>query len=245
MKVEAIKPESSTALDSTVERARVLNALGDPIRLAIADLLQLQDLSPDQLADCLGVAGNLLSHHLKVLQEAGVVARVHSQADRRRTYVQLKIESFAGLLPGDGGIRARRVVFVCTENSARSILADAIWQTVSEIPSASAGTHPAARINPKTLSAARRKGLSVFSAKPHSIDEVLRKDDLVVSVCDAVNEELVHMANPRIHWSIPDPARVGTEKAFDSAVAELQARVICLAPRIVQSRTRTRRTRSS
>lgn len=233
MSIEAVGDVTTSLADTRADRARVLNALGDPVRLSIVDLLQLQDLSPDQLARQLGVPGNLLAHHLKVLEAAGVVGRTHSQADRRRTYVHLIAESLRGLLPGEGALRASRVVFVCTENSARSILAEAIWHESSDIPSASAGTHPASRINPKTRTAARRNGLTLVSTTPHSLDEVLRSEDLIISVCDAVNEELEPMANSRIHWSVPDPARLDSDEAFDSAVSELQDRVVALAPRVL------------
>jgi DNA-binding transcriptional ArsR family regulator len=121
----------------------VLAALGEPIRLGVVDLLQTQDLSPDALARALHVPGNLLAHHLKVLESAGVVTRAHSQNDRRRTYVQLVAGALEGLLPQPEPLTAPRVVFVCTHNSARSVLAEAVWHTLSDVPSASAGTHPA------------------------------------------------------------------------------------------------------
>jgi hypothetical protein len=54
---------------------------------------------------------------------------------------------------------------------------------------------------------------------------------VVVSVCDSVNEELGEMNNHRIHWSIPDPAAVGTDTAFNTAVDELRGRVTHLASR--------------
>lgn len=220
--------------------ARGFAALADPTRLGVLELLRLQDLSPDALASRLGISGNLLAHHLKALQEAGLVRRQHSQHDRRRSYVQLTPESIAGL--GDvlnGGpeglsgprLAASRVVFVCTHNSARSILANALWREASEVPSASAGTSPAARINPGARRAAKALGLRIAQDLPRSIDEVLRPDDLVVSVCDAVNEELPGLPNPRLHWSIADPSAVGTDDAFVAAAAQLRQRVERLARR--------------
>ena len=213
-------------------RARILSALGDPLRLAVVDRLRGQDVSPDALADRLGVPGNLLAHHLKVLAAAGVIVRSHSQNDRRRTYVHLVEASLEGLLHPAATIEAPRVVFVCTHNSARSVLAEALWRSMSDVPSASAGTHPAARINPRARSAARRAGLSVQTAGPRSIEDVVLPDDVVVSVCDAVNEELGVLPNPRIHWSVPDPSRLDTDEAFAAAVADLGERVSDLAPRI-------------
>ena len=222
-------------------RARVLHALGDPLRLGVVDLLQDGDASPDALASALQVPGNLLAHHLKVLEAAGVIIRSHSQNDRRRTYVHLVGSSLDGLLHPAAQIEAPRVVFVCTHNSARSVLAEALWRSVSDVPSASAGTQPAARINPRARKAARRSGLTVQDDGPRRIDDVVQPDDVVVSVCDAVNEELGALPNPRIHWSVPDPSRLDTDAAFATAVADLSDRVSHLAPRIRYRRHTTTR----
>lgn len=207
----------------------MLAALGDPTRLGVMELLAVQDLSPDALAMALEVPGNLLAHHLKVLEGAGLIRRVHSKNDRRRTYVQAVDGALRGLLPEPVALSAPRVVFVCTHNSARSVLADAIWRTASNVPSTSAGTHPAARINPRARTAARRSGLTLTQDAPQSIEDVLRPDDVVVSVCDAVNEELGPIDNPHFHWSIPDPAAIDTDAAFAETVRELDVRVHDLA----------------
>lgn len=213
-------------------RAQVLHALGDPLRLGVVDLLMVQDLSPDALAAALEVQGNLLAHHLKVLESAGVITRQHSQNDRRRTYVHLVEEALTGLVHQPAMLEAPRVVFVCTHNSARSVLADALWRSLSEVPSASAGTQPAAQVNPRARAAARRAGLDIGPNRPQGIDDVVRPDDVIVSVCDSVNEELGPLPNPRIHWSVPDPSRVDTDDAFASAIDDLRDRVSHLAPRI-------------
>jgi protein-tyrosine-phosphatase/DNA-binding HxlR family transcriptional regulator len=218
--------------ESIESRAQVLSALGDPVRLGVVDLLRLQDLSPDALANDLHVPGNLLAHHLKVLEAAGVIERLPSQHDRRRVYVHLVDGALDGLLPAPAELAVPRVVFVCTHNSARSVLAEALWRESSDVPAASAGTEPAAAVNPKARAAATAAGLDVGAARPRSIDEVLRPDDLVVSVCDSVNEELAPIANPHIHWSVPDPSRVGTARAFTDAVTDLRDRVHHLAPRV-------------
>jgi ArsR family transcriptional regulator, arsenate/arsenite/antimonite-responsive transcriptional repressor / arsenate reductase (thioredoxin) len=214
------------------DRARVFAALGDPHRLGVVDLLQVQDLSPDALAAALEIPGNLLAHHLKVLESAGVITRTHSQNDRRRIYVQLADGAIDGLLPQPSMVAAGRVVFVCTHNSARSVLAEALWRDASDVPTTSAGTHPAERFNPSAISAAERLGLTVASRSPQSIDDVLQPDDVVVSVCDSVNEELGELPNRRFHWSVPDPARVGTDAAFAGAVDDLRTRVAHLSPRV-------------
>lgn len=229
-------------IDAEVHRrARVLQALGDPVRLAVVEQLRLQDLSPDRLAAALDVPGNLLAHHLKVLESATLIERTHSQNDRRRTYVRLLDSALDGLLPVPEALAVPRVVFVCTHNSARSVLAEALWREVSDVPSASAGTHPAPRINPRARRIARRVGLDLGQVVPREIDEVVADDDLLVSVCDSVNEELGPRPNAHLHWSVPDPSSVGTDAAFVAAVDDLRERVTHLAPRVQYRRSHSPR----
>ena len=64
--------------------------------------------------------------------------------------------------------------------------------------------------------------------------EVLRPDDLVVAVCDNAHEQLDDHLD-RLHWSVPDPARTGTDDAFDRAFTDLADRVDRLAPAVQPS----------
>lgn len=226
-------------------RVAVLAALADPARLRIVDVLGVGDASPVELRSHLGLPSNLLAHHLKVLEQAGVVSRHRSHADRRRTYLRLHRGRLVGLLPAATaqGIEVapvERVVFVCTANSARSQLAAALWRVASPIPVASGGTHPGHAIAPGAVSAARRHGLRLVQERPQSLDGLLRDGDYVVTVCDAAHEEASSGATPvRLagvsHWSVPDPVAVGTEAAFDAAYEEIAVRVADLAPRLSPS----------
>lgn len=216
-------------MKSPDQRAAVFSALGDQHRLAVVDLLQAGDLSPDAIASSLGMPGNLLAHHLKVLEEAGVISRSSSQHDKRRTYVHLNSSAMTQLLPQPRELSVPRIVFACTHNSARSILADALWRTVSDVPSTSAGTRPADQINPRAKAAAARHRLTLTQRTPQLISDVLRDDDLIISVCDSVNEELLELKNERLHWSIPDPSLVDTDEAFTQALHDIRARVEQLA----------------
>jgi protein-tyrosine-phosphatase len=196
--------------------------------LAIVDRLVPGDASPGELGAALGLPTNLLAHHLRVLQAAGVIRRVQSEGDRRRAYVQLRTQdplvwAVVGTSP-QALAMGRRVVFVCTHNSARSQLAAACWQKVSTVPVASAGTHPATRVHPGAVAAGRRHGLRLGRARTAHIDQVLDPRDLVVAVCDNAHEEM-DPAMARLHWSIPDPVRVGTEQAFDAAYDEIARRI--------------------
>lgn len=204
-------------------------ALADPARLRIVDLLTLGDLSPTELQSEIGMPSNLLSHHLRALESAGLATRHRSEADKRRSYVRLATGALDGLAPGrEHG--ARRVLFVCTRNSARSQLAVALWNQASEIPSISAGTHPADRIAPGAFDVARRHGLRLAEVPPRRLDDVAHDGDFVVTVCDNAHEELSSLKG--IHWSVPDPLRLGTEDAFESAFTDITARINDLAPRL-------------
>ena len=210
-------------------RAAKHAALADPARLRIVDLLTLGDFSPSELQAELGMPSNLLSHHLRTLEEAGLVVRHRSEADRRRSYVRLAAGALEGLVPG-AAQGARRVLFVCTRNSARSQLAAVLWRQVSEIPSTSAGTHPADRIARGAIEVARRHGVDLADIPPHKL-EVAGAGDLVVTVCDNAHEELGRLGG--VHWSVPDPLRLGTEEAFEKAFDDIAQRVHDLAPRVL------------
>jgi ArsR family transcriptional regulator, arsenate/arsenite/antimonite-responsive transcriptional repressor / arsenate reductase (thioredoxin) len=215
-----------------VFRARVARhaALADPARLRIVDLLTLGDFSPTELQAELGMPSNLLAHHLRALEEAGLTVRHRSEADRRRSYVRLAAGAFEGLVPAaEHG--ARRVLFVCTRNSARSQLAAALWRQVSEIPSMSAGTHPADSIALGAVDVARRHGLDLADLPPRKLAQVAEEGDFMVTVCDNAHEELAGAGDA--HWSVPDPLRLNTEEAFEGAFADISHRVNELAPRVL------------
>lgn len=217
---------------STEGRAAKHAALSDPARLHIVDLLTLGDLSPTEIRIALGISSNLVTHHLNALEAVGLVSRSRSEADKRRSYVRLTETALDGLVPG-ARERADRVVFVCTANSARSQLAAALWEQRSDIPAASGGTHPAERIDAGAIAAAERHHLALPDAQPRVLSDVLTDTDFVVTVCDNAHEELGVTGN--LHWSIPDPVRIGTAAAFDTTYAELQRRISEMAPRLAAS----------
>ncbi len=137
----------------------------------------------------LAMPSNLLAHHLHVLEQAGVITRRRSEGDRRRTYLRL-VPGALDPLAAPPARPARRVLFVCTANSARSHLAAALWRRASTVPAVSAGTRPGPAIDPGAIAAARRHQLPLPRLRPRHIGEVQHDDDLVVTVCDLAREEL-------------------------------------------------------
>lgn len=212
-------------------RAKQHASLSDPHRLAIVDELAISDRSPSEVAEMLGLPSNLVAHHLQVLEEVGLVIRISSHGDRRRRYIRLRRTALGGA-PRPLDLRAQSVLFICTANSARSQLAAGAWNQRHRVRAESAGTHPAGRIHPKAIAAAKRVGIDLKGARPHPLaPSDLESPALVVTVCDRAHEDLAKAGRQvPLHWSIPDPAVVGTNKAFDQATAEILDRVDELVP---------------
>ena len=209
-----------------VSRAQRHAALGDTVRLAIVDELALSDRAPVELRRLVGLESNLLAHHLDVLESVGMISRSRSSGDGRRRYVHLLRESLRDLSPGRRVV-PRRALFVCTRNSARSQLAAALWRSLAGAPAESAGTHPASRVHPGAVAAAKRAGLDITGSIPRALERVGKLPGIVVTVCDQAHEELAP-DDTWLHWSVPDPVPRGTRRAFDAALAELSERIVVL-----------------
>jgi protein-tyrosine-phosphatase/DNA-binding transcriptional ArsR family regulator len=209
------------------ERAARFAALGDPTRLAIANDLTTSDRSPAEIADRHGIPTNLLAHHLGVLERAGLIDRVASSGDRRRRYVRLTAAAHR-IVAADATLPEGPILFVCTHNSARSQFAAAAWRAMVGSPVLSAGTHPADRVHPMAVAAARRAGFDLSDARPISIDGLAVEPVQVVTVCDRAHEEL-EPDRSWWHWSIPDPVDDPSPRSFDDALEQVSTRVATIS----------------
>lgn len=123
-----------------------------------------------------------------------------------------------------------RVLFLCTGNSARSIMAEAILNARAggRAVAESAGSHPAGAVNPYALRLLEREGLDTGALRSKSWDEFAAgpRFDVVVTVCDAAAGSCpVWPGSPvSAHWGIPDPAGAG-EAAFSRAYRQLGERI--------------------
>lgn len=210
--------------NSLNERAAVFAALGDPTRLTIAEELSRSDRTPGELIELTAVSSALLAHHLEVLEAARIIERTPSHADGRKRFVRL-LPQHRALLFTDAP--PQDVVFVCTHNSARSQLAAALWTHLTGRRARSAGTQPADRVHPRAVEVARHHGLDLRQARPSRLGTVARGTTLV-TVCDQAHDD-IPLALKRLHWSIVDPAAIGTVDAFEQTFTALTERIAPLA----------------
>src|SRR5829696_395526 len=225
---------------------RFLRLAGHPLRWRLLRELARSDLRVRELCDLAGRRQSLVSYHLRQLRDGGMVSMRRSAADGRDSYYVLDLARCEELLSGAGaslhpglaaveGPRARRggltrVLFLCTGNSARSQMAEALCEELSggAVGAASAGSHPKS-LSPDAVRVMRARGIDIAGRRSKHIDELEGRFDYVVSLCDRVREVCPEFpgAPELIHWSIPDPAREPgsdeqTRPAFECTAAELE-----------------------
>lgn len=127
------------------------------------------------------------------------------------------------------------VLFLCTGNACRSILAEAVFNHLAPAGwhALSAGSHPANQVNPHTLALLRREGISTEGLHTKSWDNLPHTPDIVITTCaDAAGEACPAYLGPtlRAHWGVDDPVQVsGSETEIEAA---FEAAYRCLRRRI-------------
>jgi ArsR family transcriptional regulator, arsenate/arsenite/antimonite-responsive transcriptional repressor / arsenate reductase (thioredoxin) len=121
------------------------------------------------------------------------------------------------------------VLFLCTGNSARSQIAEALCEQLSggAVSAASAGSHPKP-LHPNAVRVMRERGIDLAGRRSKHLSEFSgRRFDYVISLCDRVREVCPEFPGgpDLIHWSIPDPAREPGSDAFERTAAELSTRI--------------------
>ncbi len=227
-----------------------LRLAGDPLRWRLLSELARSDRRVSELTGLVGEPQNSVSYHLGRLRGGGLVSMRRSSADGRDSYYRIELARCGQLLaatgaalhPGLGGAptpaarhRAApvRVLFLCTGNSARSQIAEALLAHAAggRVEVASAGSQPKP-LHPNAVRVMRTYGIDVTGARSKHLHELAgRRFDYVITLCDKVREVCPEFpGHPEsIHWSIPDPAAAGTGRAgypaFRAVAADLHSRI--------------------
>ncbi|QKV73316.1 ArsR family transcriptional regulator [Amycolatopsis sp. Hca4] len=218
-----------------------------PLRWSLLTALAGGDLRVRELVAQVGEPQNLVSYHLRLLRGGGLVTATRSTFDGRDSYYHLDLDRCASALAETGAalhpaLRPEppppgrvAVLFLCTGNSARSPIAEALLRrrTAGRVAVASAGSHPRAALHPGAVRVlAGEFGIDVTGQRPRHLDSVAgRRFDHVITVCDKVREvcpEFPHHPRRR-HWSVPDP----TADSMAATASELDTRIRHLLPELV------------
>jgi len=123
-----------------------------------------------------------------------------------------------------GSDAAKRILVLCTGNSCRSVMAEALLNHLGEgrYAACSAGSRPAGYVHPKALETLRRHGIDPGEPRSESWDAYADESfDYVITVCDSAAAESCPAfpdGYTKLHWSTPDPAKAaGTEAEIDAA----------------------------
>lgn len=233
-----------------------------PLRWKLLTTLADSDYRVRELVARVGQPQNLVSYHLRLLRGGGLVTATRSSFDARDSYYHLDLDRCANALVETGaalhpalredaaapsapaGRRPSRriaVLFVCTGNSARSPMAEALLRhhTADRVTVTSAGSRPKPHLNADAVRVLGEQfGIDITGQQPRHLDTLAgRRFDHVITLCDKAREtcpELPH-APRRMHWSIPDPATVsGTNQAsyaaFQHTAADIDTRIRHLLP---------------
>jgi ArsR family transcriptional regulator, arsenate/arsenite/antimonite-responsive transcriptional repressor / arsenate reductase (thioredoxin) len=150
--------------------------------------------------------------------------------------------------------RRPRALFLCTGNSARSQMAEALLERMSAgtVDAASAGSHPKP-LHPNAVRVLRSRGIDISANRTKHVDELAsQRFDMVITLCDRVREVCPEFrADPeRVHWSVPDPSLEGSTArasypAFERTADELETRIGFLLHRLAQPPTTRRSTNAA
>jgi ArsR family transcriptional regulator, arsenate/arsenite/antimonite-responsive transcriptional repressor / arsenate reductase (thioredoxin) len=232
---------------------------GHPLRWRLLTELAHSDLRVRELVTLVGEPQNLISYHLRLLRDGGLVRATRSSFDGRDSYYHLDLDRCAQALAGTGAalhpalrldpatpapprrLPSVTVLFVCTGNSARSPIAEALLRqhAPGQVEAISAGSRPKPGLHPNTVRVLRdHSGIDIAAQRPRHVDTLTgRRFDYVITLCDRAREVCPEFGGParRLHWSIPDPAAAGdTDRAsypaFNVTAAEIDTRVRYLLP---------------
>lgn len=246
----------------------ILKLVAHEVRWNLLHLLAHSDYRVQDLVEKLKLPQNLVSYHLKQLRLGQLVTERRSSADERSVFYSLDLERLQMhyLAAGEtlhpavtatvttslsqsmhGSQPPLRVLFLCTENSARSQMAEALLRHLSHgtVEAFSAGSRPAEQIHPLARRHMEEHGIDISQQYPKHFEEFHGQHfDTIVTVCDRVIESCPTLPGDpeRIHWSFLDPASVqGTEAeqihAFEQTALQLCTRIRFLLTLLARKRS--------
>src|SRR4051794_17577077 len=191
----------------SVTPPEILGLLSDPLRWQLVGELGRSDRRVGELVDLVGKPQNVVSYHLGELRRAGIVQSRRSSADGRDVYYRadllrcryLLADAVPSLHPGLAltpatAERTRqkpaRLLFLCTGNSARSQMAEALVEHRSDgaVEARSAGSHPKP-LHPLAVQVMARRGIDISGRSSKPLTRFARQRfDRVITLCDKVRE---------------------------------------------------------
>lgn len=238
-------------LESAAAPLAFLQLTGHPVRWRLLEELARSDRMVHELTGLVGEPQNLVSYHLAKLRDGRLVSARRSAADGRDSYYTADLARIgAGLSEAGGALhpalhlaapartntltRSVKILFLCTGNSARSPMAEALARARSggAIKAVSAGSEPKP-LHPNAVKVMRAAhGLDIAHHNCKRLDALLeRRFDFVISLCDRVREVCPEFPGgpAAIHWSIPNPATGAADETtyplFEQTAAELATRI--------------------
>ncbi len=261
------------ALSSDLAGPEFLKLLAHDVRWQIVRLLAHSDYRGQEMVQRLKQPQNLISYHLRLLATHDLVSERRSAADGRDIYYSLNLDllreryatTATALHPILGSFSSSRyeerpiqlhapvrVLFLCTENSARSQMAEGLLRHLagSMIEVCSAGSEPS-QVHPYAVQVLAQMGIDISRATSKHLDAFRDQTfDAVITVCDRMREccPTFPGEDEPIHWSLPDPVALGgvSEQeryaAFERIAQQLLTRLRHLLARLVFAQERQQHT---
>ena len=246
---------------------RVLQLAGHPLRWQLLTELAQSDRRVGELCELAGHRQSLVSYHLRQLRDGGLVSMRRSDNDGRDAYYAIALTRCGELLSSAGaalhpglattpparvqrqcGPELARALFLCTGNSSRSQIAEALAIELSggAVSADSAGSNPRP-VHPNAIRVMGERGIDLSGRRSKHLDEFAGVQfDYVITLCDRVREVCPELPGgpEAIHWSIADPGRepgsdTETLPVFERVAEELCLRIGFLIEAIEETSTMT------